>query len=84
MGFALYLNELRRLPQKARDCDVDALILVRGAEDSGKLLSAVKGLMKSGLSVRVETEIPADIRFGALYFFDNGELKPERQEEQRC
>lgn len=84
IGFALYLNELRRLPQKSRDVDVDALILVRDKEEPGRVLAEVRMLMKRGLSVRVEREIPEDIRYGALYYFAGGTLSPAGAEDGTC
>lgn len=70
IGFAIYLKELERLPEKEIRYDVDALVLYREDAELVKLCQAVESLRRQGLRVRVEKKIPADLRYCYLYRFD--------------
>lgn len=74
VGFALYLDDLNRLPREWEAFDVDALVLADAGADTVRLLAAVKGLTAQGLRVKVETEQPEKLRFGRLYRYAEGGL----------
>ena len=73
VGFALYLDDLKRLPRERAANDVDALVLTDGADAAG-VLKAVRELTAQGMSVRVEKERPPKLRFGKLYRYEKGVL----------
>jgi len=66
VGFALYLDDLNRLPREREAFDVDALVLAEDA-DPAVLLAAVRSLTAQGLRVKVENEIPERLRFARCY-----------------
>lgn len=74
VGFALYLDDLKRLPREREAYDVDALVLAEAGADAVGLLNAVRGLTAQGLSVRVESQKPEKLRFGKCYRYREGGL----------
>lgn len=74
VGFALYLDELSRLPRMQRTYDVDALIIAGADADAPRLLEAVKELTAQGMRVRVETEKPEQLRYAKCYRYGEGGL----------
>lgn len=74
VGFALYLDDLKRLPRESAATDVDALVLAGADADAAGLLAAVRGLAGQGMRVRVETEQPPRMRFAKLYRYEKGGL----------
>lgn len=80
IGFALYLKELERLPERGLRYDVDALVLYEADADLLKLCQAVESLRRQGLRVRMEKTVPSDLRYCYLYRFD-GRLSLEEDRE---
>ena len=74
VGFALYLDELKRLPGEQPALDVDALVLAPRDADPEGLLSAVRTLTDEGLRVRVEAEQPPRLRWAKRYRYEKGAL----------
>lgn len=77
VGFALYLDELNRLPSPPKKCDVDAVVLYKEADDFVALSQAVDFLRAQGLKVRTELNLPQELKYGALYTYRNGKLEVE-------
>ena len=75
VGFALYLDELKRLPRERAQLDVDALVLAEPDAAAAGLLAAVREKTSQGLRVRVETERPAKLRCGKCYRYREGGLE---------
>ena len=61
IGFALYLDELERLPLPSREYDVDIWLEATQAEAAG-ILAAVRKLTEQGESVRVADSLPLGLR----------------------
>ena len=80
IGFAIYLKELERLPEKSIRYDVDALVLYEPGVDVVRLCQAVESLRRQGLRVRVEKTVPEDLRYCYLYRYD-GRLSLEEDRE---
>ncbi len=74
VGFALYLDDLSRLPRNRESLDVDALVLAEHGADAAGLLAAVKSLTAQGLRVKVETKMPEKLRYAKRYRFAEGGL----------
>lgn len=74
-GFALYLDDLSRLPRKREAYDADALIIAGADADAPGLLSAVRSLVEQGLRVRVEPQIPEKLRCAKCYRYREGGLE---------
>ncbi|MDO5603435.1 MAG: ATP phosphoribosyltransferase regulatory subunit [Oscillospiraceae bacterium] len=62
VGYALYLDELERLPVPKREYDVDVLLLAEKDADTAALLREVRRLTAEGLRVRVEHTRPCELR----------------------
>ena len=75
VGFALYLDELKRLPRERAQLDVDALVLAEPDAAAAGLLAAVREKTAQGLRVRVEAERPAKLRCGKCYRYREGGLE---------
>lgn len=75
IGFAVYLNELNLLFRNQQRTDADAVILYDDSADLTALVKAADALTSSGVRVRLEKNIPADLRFTTLYRFENGMLQ---------
>ncbi len=73
IGFAVYLDELERLPLPPREFDVDVWLEPRAGADIGGLLAAVRGLTAEGQSVRVAAEWPAELRARRHLLYCEGE-----------
>lgn len=56
VGFAVYLNELERMPVKKQPYDTDVIIYKTDSADPAKLLQEVKRLTRENLRVMVCTE----------------------------
>ena len=74
VGFALYLDDLNRLPRRREAFDVDALVLADECADPAGLLASVRNLTAQGLRVKVEAEIPGRLRYGKCYRYAEGGL----------
>lgn len=74
IGFAVYLNELNLLFRSQKKTDVDALILYRDGDDLVSLIKTADVLTGAGARVRLEKNIPNDLRYATLYRFENGTL----------
>lgn len=59
VGFALYLDELERLPAPKRQYDVDVLLLAEEDADAAGLLREVQGMTEKGERVRVAYARPS-------------------------
>lgn len=77
IGFAVYLNELEVLFRGQRHTDVDALILYDEGADAAGLWEAAQEMRKTGLSVRVERQIPEGIRCGRICRYGKDGLRKE-------
>ena len=80
IGFAVYVNELDLLFRNQHSTDVDALILYEAGTDLNALAHAADGLRESGLKVRVERNVPENVRFGKIYHFTEDGLKEAGKE----
>lgn len=74
VGFALYLDELKRLPREKAEWDVDVLVLAEDGCDVGSLLRTVRNLVSEGLRVRVESKTPPRLRYARLLRYEKGGL----------
>jgi len=77
IGFALYLNEINRVSEQKHEFDVDAILLYKKGEDLCAITEAVQQLQQEGFSVRVEKDLPKNVRYGSIYYLENGQLKKE-------
>ena len=75
VGFAVYLDRLGRMPEAAKEYDVDTLLLYDEGCDLTALYAAADGLRKKG-SVMLQKEIPAKLTYRQAYRFVNGEVTP--------
>ena len=75
VGFAVYLDRLGRMPEAAREYDVDTLLLYDEGCDLTALYAAADILRNNG-SVMLQKEIPAKLTYRRLCRFVNGEVKP--------
>ncbi len=75
VGFALYLDDLKRLPKAKDDCDADVLILADAGADPAGLFRAVRDLANQGLKVRVEAERPPRLRAKQTLIYREGGLR---------
>lgn len=75
IGFAVYLNELNLLFRHQKKTDADALILYSDSSDLAALIRAADVLTAAGIRIRLEKNIPADLRYTTLYRFENGSLQ---------
>lgn len=75
VGFAVYLDRLGRMPEAAREYDVDTLLLYDEGCDLTALYAATDRLRKDG-SVMLQKEIPAKLTYRQVYRFVNGEVTP--------
>ena len=75
VGFAVYLDRLGRMPEAAKEYDVDTLLLYDEGCDLTALYAAADGLRKEG-SVMLQKEIPAKLTYRQVYRFVNGEVTP--------
>ena len=77
LGFALYLDDLERAMRETRPCDVDAL-LVYGDAAPAAAAQAVAALLKEGISVRAECEMPENVRARRIYrLLSDGRMEVE-------
>lgn len=74
IGFAVYLDELERLPVKPKQFDIDVWLSAPAGESEAAVLAAVKQLTAAGESVRVARELPADLRAKRHLRLVEGEL----------
>lgn len=75
VGFAVYLDRLGRMPEAAKEYDVDTLLLYDEGCDLTALYAAADGLRKEG-GVMLQKEIPAKLTYRQAYRFVNGEVTP--------
>ena len=73
VGFALYLDDLKRLPRDRADLDADTLVLAEDDDVAG-LLACVRALTEQGERVRVERTKPEHLRFGRVVRYCEGRL----------
>lgn len=75
IGFAVYLNELNLLFRHQKKTDADALILYSDDSDLAALIRSTDVLTAAGIRIRLEKNVPADLRYTTLYRFENGSLQ---------
>ena len=75
VGFAVYLDRLGRMPEAAKEYDVDTLLLYDEGCNLTALYAAADSLRKEG-SVMLQKEIPAKLTYRQAYRFVNGEVTP--------
>lgn len=75
IGFALVLDELQNNYAEDKMLDADAIVLYDATADPKTLLTAIEQLSEEGLTVKAETTLPADAKYGKLYKFDSGRLQ---------
>ena len=73
VGFAVYLDRLGRMPEAAREYDVDTLVLYDEGCDLAALYAAADTLRAEG-GVMLQKEIPAQLTYRRLFRFEKGEL----------
>lgn len=73
IGFAVYLDELERLPLPAAEFDVDVWLEPQTDADISEVLAAVRELTAQGQSVRVAAELPAELRARRHLIYRGGE-----------
>ena len=71
----MYLDRLERMPEAAREYDVDTLLLYSEGCDLTALYAAADALRKDG-SVMLQKEIPSKLTYRRLCRFENGEVTP--------
>ena len=74
IGFAVYLDELERLPIPPKEYDVDVWLSPAKGENVAGVLEAVKKIVSGGESVRVADELPEDLRAKRHLRLAEGEL----------
>ncbi len=74
IGFAIYLSEMSRIPLPDQEFDVEALVLYDDETDYGQLILQVHAMTKQGMRVRVERQVPKQLRCKSVYRFENGTL----------
>ena len=72
IGFAVYLDQLERLHRESKAVDADILCLYSDQDDPAELSMAVRRWNEQGLSVVLQREIPAQMRFGKIVRFSVG------------
>ncbi len=79
IGFAIYLDQLERLADDAREYDVDTLLLYDRKDDPSEVRRAVCGIKRSGVSVSAQKEIPRGMKFRRLMkLTESGAAEVER------
>lgn len=74
IGFAVYLDELERLPIPPREFDVDVWLSYDEGESAAAVLAAVEEITAAGETVRAGGEIPADVRYKRHLHIKGGEV----------
>lgn len=75
VGFAVYLDELERLPVEPREFDVDVWLSYDEAEGATAVLAQAKQLTAAGKAVRVAPVMPPDLRFKQHLHISKGAVK---------
>lgn len=75
IGFALYLDLLEQMDTNANDYDVDTVLLYDTNCDPMTITGAVDSLAGSTGSIRVCTEIPAQVRYRRLLKLTDGRIE---------
>ena len=77
LGFALYLDELERALREVKPYDVDAVLLYGNARPEAAAQAAA-ALLKEGISVRAECEMPENVRARRIYrLLSDGRMEVE-------
>lgn len=74
IGFAVYLDELERLPVSPKAFDIDVWLSVAEGEPEASVLAAQKQLTEGGESVRVADKLPRDLHAKRHLRLAKGEL----------
>lgn len=72
IGFAVYLDQLDRLPGNSAAYDVDILLLYRDSDNYAAVTARANALRAQGYSVRIERSIPQGLRYAGLQQFGEG------------
>ncbi len=75
IGFALYLDLLEQMETNTNDYDVDTVLLYDADCDPLTLTGAVDSLANSAHSLRVCTEIPAQVKYRKLLKLTDGRIE---------
>ncbi len=75
MGFALYLDDLKRLPRDNENDGADVILIADADAAPADLLTAVRSLTDSGRRVKVATAVPADANGAEVLRFDGKEVR---------
>ena len=63
VGFAVYLDSFERFGEKAREYDVDTVLIVKEDDSPRDILKAAEKIRAAGESVSVYTSVPAGLRY---------------------
>ena len=74
IGFAVYLDLLERLGEKAPEFDVDAVVLYDEDTDTVALCAAVDAMIAKGDRVAVRRAVPENLKYKNLLRMKNGEV----------
>ncbi len=79
VGFAVYLDDLERLPKAAQEYDIDVWLQAAPdySEDTTGLLAAARRLTEQGISVRVAAELSPGVRAKQHLLYQGGEALAE-------
>ena len=72
VGFAIYMDQLERLYDEARDYDVDAVLLYDDGADVSALSRELRRLTESGQSAVALRALPKKLRYRTLIRFPEG------------
>lgn len=66
IGFAVYLDRLERYGEKAKEYDVDVLLLYRDDTPCGKIIEETQKIISGGETVRAGKQDSGDVRYKRL------------------
>ena len=75
IGFAVYLDLLERLNDKAEQFDVDALVICDADADENALALWAEDMRRNGKSVLVQPRLPSDVTYRQLLRFGKGGME---------
>lgn len=76
IGFAVYLDQLERMPEEKDEYDVDALLLYGAEDDPVAVMQSAARLVAQGLSVRVQSRDDGSFTYREKRRVCKGEAKP--------
>lgn len=72
IGFAVYLDELERVPSRPGEYDVDVWLSYSDGESVADLLKAAQEITAAGETLRVAQKIPQELRFRRHLHMESG------------